>query len=83
MTKWLYTFDNQWNQVLMRMLELYANDGIEREDFIQVIEQDLERATKRLVKRKAIDTTPFENVWDARAEARKQFSDLPGPDDAN
>jgi hypothetical protein len=82
MTKWLYTFDNQWNQVLMRMLELYANDGIEREDFIRVLEQDLERATKRLVKRKAIDTTPFEKVWDERAEARKRFADLPLPDDA-
>jgi raffinose/stachyose/melibiose transport system substrate-binding protein len=77
MTKWLYTFDNQWNQVLIRMLELYANDGIEREDFIKVLEQDLERATKRLVKRKALDTTPFEKVWNDRAEARKQFTGLP------
>jgi hypothetical protein len=59
------------------MLELYANDGIEREDFIKVLEQDLERATKRLVSRKAIDTTPFQKVWDERAEARRKFSDLP------
>ena len=82
MTKWLYTFDNQWNQVLMRMLELYANDGIEREDFIKVLEQDLERATKRLVKRKAIDPKAFEKVWDERAAARRRFADLPVPDDA-
>jgi len=82
MTKWLYTFDNQWNQVLIRMLELYANDGIEREDFIKVLEQDLERATKRLVKRKALDTTPFEKVWDERAEARTKFTELPTSDDA-
>jgi raffinose/stachyose/melibiose transport system substrate-binding protein len=82
MTKWVYTFDNQWNQVLMRMLELYANDGIEREDFIKVIEQDLERATKRLTKRKAIDTTPFKAVWDQRAEARKKLSEMPVADDA-
>lgn len=82
MTKWLYTFDNQWNQVLMRMLELYANDGIDRAGFIRVIEQDLERATKRLVKRKAIDTTRFEKVWAERAAARKQFPELPEPDDA-
>jgi ABC-type glycerol-3-phosphate transport system substrate-binding protein len=81
MTKWLYTFDNQWNQVLMRMLELYANDGIERDDYIQVLDQDLDRATRRLVKRKSIDTTPFQKVWDERAESRKKFTDLPVPNE--
>jgi hypothetical protein len=77
MTKWLYTFDNQWNQVLMRMLELYANDGIDRDDFIDVLDRDLDRATRNLTKRKSIETAPLKAVWEQRAETRKKFSDLP------
>lgn len=77
MTKWLYTFDNQWNQVLMRMLELYLNDGIDREHFTRILEQDLERATKRITRRKALDFTELQKAWDARAAQRAQMKDLP------
>ena len=79
MTKWLYTFDNQWNQVLMRMLELYLNDGIDREHFTQVIEQDLERATQRITKRKSLDFTALKKAWDERAAKRAAFKELPQP----
>ncbi len=77
MTKWLYTFDNQWNQVLMRMLELYLNDGIDLEQFVEVMQQDLERATKRIQKRKSIDTTVLQKTWDERAPLRATFKELP------
>jgi raffinose/stachyose/melibiose transport system substrate-binding protein len=77
MTKWFYTFDNQWNQVLMRMLELYLNDGIDRKQFVKTIEKDLERASKRITDRKSLDIERFEAVWKQRAEARKQFQELP------
>lgn len=77
MTKWLYTFDNQWNQVLERMLELYLNDGIDREHFTRVMEQDLERATARITKRKSLDFGELQKAWDAGAAKRAQFKDLP------
>jgi raffinose/stachyose/melibiose transport system substrate-binding protein len=77
MTKWFYTFDNQWNQVLMRMLELYLNDGIDREHFTRIIEQDLERATQRISDRKSLDIERFQQVWDSRAQMRKQYKELP------
>jgi len=77
MTKWVYTFDNQWNQVLLRMLELYLNDGIDRERFTQVIDQDLHRATGRITQRKSLDVSRFQQVWDERAEQRKRFKELP------
>jgi ABC-type glycerol-3-phosphate transport system substrate-binding protein len=83
MTKWLYTFDNQWNQVLMRMLELYLNDGIDRERFVEVMEQDLERATARIKQRKSIDTSGLQKVWAEREPLlRQRFKDLPPPRDA-
>jgi ABC-type glycerol-3-phosphate transport system substrate-binding protein len=77
MTKWFFTFDNQWNQVLMRMLELYLNDGIDRDQFVRTMEKDLNRAAARITERKALDVTPFQKVWDQRRAMRKQFADLP------
>jgi ABC-type glycerol-3-phosphate transport system substrate-binding protein len=79
MTKWLYTFDNQWNQVLMRMLELYLNDGIDLEHFTRIMEQDLERATKRITQRKSLDFTAWQKAWDARAAQRARIEELPQP----
>jgi hypothetical protein len=79
MTKWLYTFDNQWNQVLMRMLELYLNDGIDLEHFTRIMEQDLERATKRITQRKSLDFTALQKAWDARAAQRARIKELPQP----
>jgi hypothetical protein len=61
----------------MRMLELYLNDGIDREHFTRIMEQDLERATKRITRRKALDFTELQKAWDARAAQRAQFKDLP------
>ena len=77
MTKWLFTFDNQWNQVLMRMLELYLNDGIDRERLVELMEQDLQRATTRLQKRKSVDLSGLQKVWDEREPQRRQFKELP------
>jgi raffinose/stachyose/melibiose transport system substrate-binding protein len=80
MTKWLFTFDNQWNEVLSRMLEMYLNDGLDDLQFAKVLEQDLNRATRRIEKRKSLDIGKFEAVWESRAALRKQFHGL--PDDA-
>ena len=77
MTKWFYTFDLQWDQVLMRMLELYMNDGIDREHFVQVLEKDFERTAKRTTERKDLDIGRFEKVWDERAAMRSKLSGIP------
>src|SRR5215217_5828200 len=55
MTKWFYTFDLQWDQVLMRMLELYLNDGATEDQYLDMIEKDLDRTTKRTMQRKSLD----------------------------
>jgi ABC-type glycerol-3-phosphate transport system substrate-binding protein len=77
MTKWFFTFDPQWDQVLMRMLELYLNDGIDRAHFIRIIEKDMNRAAARITERKSLDVDAFWKVWNQRKEMRKQFEDLP------
>jgi ABC-type glycerol-3-phosphate transport system substrate-binding protein len=77
MTKWFFTFDNQWNEVLMRMLELYMNDGIDREHFVQVLEKDFERTAARTTARKDLDISRFDKVWNERAAMRAKFSGIP------
>ncbi|MEO6434522.1 MAG: ABC transporter substrate-binding protein [Tepidisphaeraceae bacterium] len=77
MTKWCFTFGNQWNQVLLRMVELYMNDGIDNDQFMRVIEQDLERAAGSITERKTLDTSRFQKVWDERKAMRQKFADLP------
>jgi raffinose/stachyose/melibiose transport system substrate-binding protein len=77
MTKWYFTFDNQWNQVLLRMLELHMNDGVDREQFMKILEQDLDRAAKRITARKSLDLSRFQQVWEKRQEMRRRLADLP------
>ena len=77
MTKWYFTFGHQWNQVLMRMLELYMNDGIEQERFMEIIEQELQRATRSIAQRKGLDVSRFQDVWDARSQMRREMAALP------
>jgi ABC-type glycerol-3-phosphate transport system substrate-binding protein len=77
MTKWFFTFDNQWNEVLMRMLELYMNDGIDRDHFVQVLEKDFERTAARTTARKDLDISRFDKVWNERAAMRAKFSGIP------
>ena len=77
MTKWFFTFDMQWDQVLMRMLELYLNDGVDEPTFVKLLEEDIQRTTKRTIERKNLDVSRFEKVWADRAEMRKKFKELP------
>src|SRR5439155_19483517 len=77
MTKWFFTFDIQWDQVLMRMLELYMNNGVDEQEFVEMLEKDMQRSMQRMIQRKSLDLTRFQKVWDQRAEMRKRFSDLP------
>jgi raffinose/stachyose/melibiose transport system substrate-binding protein len=81
MTKWFFTFDLQFDQVLLRMLELYLNDGVDDARFVDIIEKDLQRSIKRTIERKDIDVSHFQKVWDERREMRRKFSELPSDSD--
>ena len=81
MTKWFFTFDLQFDEVMLRMLEMYLNNGMTEDQFIGWMERNLDTAAQRITERKKLDFAPLQKVWDSRREMRKQFTEL--PDGAN
>jgi ABC-type glycerol-3-phosphate transport system substrate-binding protein len=77
MTKWSFTFDNQFNETLLRMLELYLNDGIGLDEFLRLIEQDMDRTSRQIMERKKLDLSRFEKVWQERTPMRAKYKELP------
>ena len=77
MTKWFYTFDLQFDEVLERQLELYLNGGMTDDAFLDWMEKNLDNASNRIISRKDLDVERFEKVWNERAEMRKKFKELP------
>jgi hypothetical protein len=77
MTKWYFTFDLQFDEVLLRMFELYLNDGISEPEFLDWMQRNLDTACEKVIKRKNINLAALEAEWTKRAEMRKSATDLP------
>lgn len=78
-TKWLYTFDLRFNEILSRMLDLYLNDGISEEEFMDWMDKDVRSATDTVVKRKGLDLSKFDSKWASLTATRAGYADLPSP----
>lgn len=76
-TKWVYTFDLKFSEIQRRMLDLYLNDGIDLDEYLEWQEGNIKAACKNLVTRKPIDTQRMQAAWDALAPARAAMKDLP------
>lgn len=76
-TKWLYTFDLRFNTILTRMLQLYLDDGISEDEFMDWMESNIHTATATVVKRKNIDLSKFDAKWAELAPIRARMSSLP------
>jgi ABC-type glycerol-3-phosphate transport system substrate-binding protein len=77
MTKWFYTFDLRFGEVLLRMLEMHLNDGLTEEQFLDLMDRELTRAGETIVKRKSPDMERFERIWKEREPRRATFNELP------
>jgi raffinose/stachyose/melibiose transport system substrate-binding protein len=76
-TKWVYTFDLRFFEVLSRMLYLYLMDGASEDEFMDWMEKNVKTATDNVVRRKRIDLTPHEKAWQELAPVREGMEDLP------
>ncbi len=76
-TKWVFTFDLKFAEIQRRMLELYLNDGISLEEFLDWAYSNLDAATQNLLKRKHIDLDRLQATWDELAPIRAHYEDLP------
>ena len=68
--KWLGTFDLRFSEIQRRMLELYLNDGIDLDGFMDWQVSNLDAATRNLLIRKDIDLERLRRSWEALAPAR-------------
>jgi len=76
-TKWVYTFDLRFSEIMNRMLYLYLVDGISEDDFMDWMVSNVDTATSTIVRRKKLDLAPLETSWSKLAPLRKSMEDLP------
>jgi len=76
-TKLYYTFDLKFNEIMLRMLGLYLNEGITEEEYLAWMEGNLEAAIINIRERKQIDFSGFEEKWRELEPVRKGMKHLP------
>ena len=76
-TKWMFTFDNRYNQVYQRMLLLYLEDGISLNEFMDWQTDNLAAAAQTIIRRKNLSFDGFEERWEALAPVRSRMKGLP------
>ena len=76
-TKWIYTFDLKFNDILSRMLMLYLDGYITLDEFIEWQEKNLENTYQRYTRKKHPDFEKMEKEWQRLAPVRKKYIDLP------
>jgi raffinose/stachyose/melibiose transport system substrate-binding protein len=76
-TKWAFSFDLKFYEILRRMLELFLNDGTDLDGFMQFQEDNIRAATTNLLIRKEVDVEALQRAWDDKAALRATMKGLP------
>ncbi len=76
-TKWLFTFDLRFNEIYRRMLDLYLNDGIAEDEFLEWMETNVKTASETVVRRKNIDLSEFETKWQELQSEHTKLQEFP------
>ena len=76
-TKWWFTFDMRFNEVFLRMCDLYLNDGIAEEPYLEWTEKNLDFAVKTTLRRKKVDLEALDRAWRELAPLRAGVKGLP------
>lgn len=78
-TKWVYSFDLRFTDILKRTLHLYLTGAITLDEFMRWQEGNVATASGNFVQRMSFDFTPLQQEWERMAPARAGFRDLPTP----
>jgi len=76
-TKWYFTFDLKFDEIMRRMIPLYMDDGMTQDEFIDVMDRAITAAADNITARKKIDFSEFDRIWEQRADLRKKYEGLP------
>jgi hypothetical protein len=76
-TKWIFTFDLKFSEIQQRMLELYLNNGVELDEFMEWQEGNIAAGVQNHLKRKGAPMDEMQATWEKLAPARAQYEGLP------
>jgi raffinose/stachyose/melibiose transport system substrate-binding protein len=76
-TKWFYTFDLKFNEIMERMLFLYMDGGIDEAGFLDWMQRNTASAVQTLQRRQQIDLEPLEQEWERRSHLVAEMEGLP------
>ncbi len=77
-TKWVGKFDLRFTEIQRRSLELYLNDSIDLDSFMNWQVDNLRMATENHIMRKEdIDFETMEREWERRAPLRAEYEGMP------
>ena len=79
-TKWTFTFDLKYYEILIRTLQLYLNDGISEDEFLDWTDRSLDSAVSTIIRRKDLDFSEFERRWRELEPVRRSMKGLPHVD---
>jgi hypothetical protein len=78
-TKWVYTFDLRFTEILKRILHLYLTGSIDLDEFMRWQEDNVTTATENFLQRTQTDLAPLQREWDRMAPNRANWRDVPPP----
>ena len=76
-TKWVYTFDLRFAEIMNRMLALYLMNGVGEDEFMAWMVSNVDTAASTIVRRKRLDTSVYEPKWRSLAPLRAGMRELP------
>lgn len=77
-TKWVFSFDLRFSDILNRMLSLYLTEGgIDLDEFLDWQFKNIRSGSIKAAKRKQIDLSDFDERWAELAPKRQGMIDLP------
>lgn len=76
-TKWTYSFDLKYVEILSRMLGLYLEDAITQEELLEWFEGNLSNACTVFNRRKKPDWQSLQDAWEQLAPLRAKMKHLP------
>jgi hypothetical protein len=76
-TKWVYTFDLRFAEIMNRMLALYLMNGVSEDEFMDWMVSNVGTAASTVVRRKRVDTSVYEPKWQSLAPLRARMPELP------
>lgn len=76
-SKWQFTFDMRFNEIMSRMLELYLNGGVTEAEYLDWMQRNIESSIETAVRRHKPDFTPLQKRWEELAPLRATIEGLP------